>query len=57
MLALVYIAFLLVKVVSYMQHVGRGMATKVDENVAKWRKICRNTVPSLRMQQYEGLVL
>ena len=53
----VYIAFLLVKVVSYMQRVGRGKATKVDENVAKWTKICRSTVPSLRMLQYEGLVL
>ena len=27
-----------------MQHEGRGKATKVDKNVAKWTKICRSTV-------------
>ena len=28
----------------YMQHEGRRKAAKLDENVAKWRKICRCTV-------------
>ena len=28
----------------YMQHEGRGKAAEVDENVAKWTKICRSTV-------------
>ena len=27
-----------------MQYEGRGKAAKVDENVAKWTKICRSTV-------------
>ena len=27
-----------------MYHEGCGKATKVDENVAKWTKICRSTV-------------
>ena len=27
-----------------MQHKGHGKATKVDENVAKWTKICLSTV-------------
>ena len=28
----------------YLQHEGRGKATKVDENVTKWTDICRSTV-------------
>ena len=31
----------------YMQPEGRGKATKVDKNVAKWTKICRSTVSRL----------
>ena len=51
-MAFVYISFLHVKVLQiYMQHEGCGKAAKVDENVAKWTKICRSTVNNLALRE------
>ena len=40
----------------YMQHEGRGKATKVDENVVMRTKMCRRIIREIEMKSFLNLV-
>ena len=40
----------------YMQHEGRGKATKVDENVVMRTKMCQRIIREIEMKSFLNLV-